>query len=137
MKNNKKIKYKNRFRCQYQKGDTCISQNFNSNNPISAPDIILTLSKLAVKVKEEINSEVGGRVALQVLKIHEYFIKTVNLQKHGNRKNKSYYFDPKAKNKTDRSERVDLEILGDYGLDNKTLTLSTYIKRYRQIKGWE
>ena len=97
----------------------------------------MTLSKLAVKVKEEINSEVGGRVALQVLKIHEYFIKTVNLQKHGNRKNKSYYFDPKAINKTDRSERVDLEILGDYGLDNKTLTLSTYIKRYRQIKGWE
>ena len=35
------------------------------------------------------------------------------------------------------TERVDLEILGDYGLDNKTLTLSTYIKRYRQIKGWE
>ena len=134
---NKKMNYKNRFRCQYQKGDTCISEKFNSNNPISTPDIILTLSKLAVKVKEEINSEVGGRVALQVLKIHEYFIKTVNLQKYGNRKNKSYYFDSKAKNKIDRSERVDLEILGDYGLDNETLTLSTYIKIYRQIKGWK
>lgn len=137
MKKKEKEKEKKfRFRCQYQKGDTCLSEKVNSHTPISAAEIILCLSTLAVKVKNEKSSELGDKVALKVLKIIEDNIIMVKNKKKGYGKSKSYYFNPTAKRKDDKSERVDLEFRGDYGLNDGSTKLTTYIKMYRQMKGW-
>ena len=72
----------NRFRCQYQKGEhTYVSVVVESENPISSSQIIHALAALAIKVKNKCGKKKGGRVALQVLKIHEYVIKNIHGEK--------------------------------------------------------
>lgn len=126
----------NFFRCQYQKGKICLSETIRHKQPITAPEILIALCKLAIQVKEKINEKKGGRVALQVLAIHEQFIKTINYSKIGNGASKSYYLDHKSKKKNNRSERIDLEFIGVYGLDDPDNIVSQYIHNYRELKKW-
>ncbi len=126
----------NYFRCQYQKGEVCESVVVSHKEPICAPEILVALCELAIKVKDNVDSETGKRVALEVLKIHEYFIKTVESLKIGTGASKSYYLNKKSKDKTDRTERIDLEFYGEYGIDKESHPISKYIKLYRDMKDW-
>ena len=134
------VKKSNRFRCQYQMGKICISETFESESPISSAQIIITLANLAVKVNHELNEEVGGRVALHVLIIHEFIMK--NVHGHyciGNGESKSYYLDKTSKNKSFNSERVDVEFRGIYGIKktNPLNLITNYIEKYREYKHWD
>lgn len=126
----------NYFRCQYQKSKVCESVVVSHKEPISAPEILTALCELAVKVKNNVDLDTGKRVALEVLKIHEYFIKTVKSLKIGIGTSKSYYLNKKSKNKADRTERIDLEFYGEYGVDIKCHPISRYIELYRNMKDW-
>ena len=50
----------NRFRCQYQKGDTCVSETFESEYSISSTQILYSLARLAISVGKEVGSKTGG-----------------------------------------------------------------------------
>lgn len=128
----------NRFRCQYQKGEKiCISECIESVNPISSAEVLLSLASLAVRVKNEYGKKKGGKVALQVLKIHEHVIKNIHSTKSvGTGASKSYYLDKRNKNKTNRSERIDIEFYGEYGKVDKNHKLTEYINKYRRMKKW-
>lgn len=128
----------NRFRCQYQKGEhTYVSEVIESENPISSSQIIHALAALAIKVKNKCGKKKGGRVALQVLKIHEYVIKNIHGEKcHDTGTSKSYYLDKINKNKLNRCERVDIEFYGNYGREDKKHILNLYILKYRKLKNW-
>lgn len=128
----------NRFRCQYQKGEkVCVSECIESLYPISSAEIIRALAALAIKVKGKYGKEKGGKVALRVLKIHEYVIKNIHRSKCiSTGASKSYYLDKRNKNKTNRSERVDIEFYGEYGAEDKTHILTEYINKYRKRKNW-
>lgn len=128
----------NRFRCQYQKGEhTYVSVVIESENPISSSQIIHALAALAIKVKNKCGKKKGGRVALQVLKIHEYVIKNIHGEKcHDTGTSKSYYLDKRNKNKLNRCERVDIEFYGNYGREDKKHILNSYILKYRKLKNW-
>lgn len=126
----------NYFRCQYQKGKICLSEKIRHQQPITAPEILIALCKLAIQVKEKINEKKGGKVALKVLSIHEKFIKTITHSKLGNGASKSYYLDHKSKKKNNRSERIDLEFIGQYGVDDPKHIISQYIHNYRDLKNW-
>jgi hypothetical protein len=124
------------FRCQYQKEDVCISVVIRDNEHISAERILISLAKLAVKVRREVNFKTACRVALQVLKIHEQFIESVQFNKLGNGNSKSYYLNKQSKNQNNKSERIDLEFYGNYGQLKDFNDISKYIKYYRVMKGW-
>ena len=127
----------NRFRCQYQKGEKiCISECIESVNPISSAEVLLSLASLAVKVKEMYGKKKGRKVALQVLKIHENIIRNNSNKCIGTGTSKSYYLDKRNKNKTNRSERVDVEFYGEYGSVDSNHILTDYIKKYRRMKNW-
>ena len=66
----------NRFRCQYQRGKTYVSETCENQEPITSSQILISLAILVNKVKNEVDWKTGGKVALQVLKIHEFVIKT-------------------------------------------------------------
>ncbi len=136
IKNNNKARMPHRFRCQYQKdGIDDVSDTFESIDSITSDDIMLSLARLAVKVKNEINEDIGGRVALKVLEIHEFIIKNfTNMDNDGFCK--SFKFDDTAKNTKDRSERVDIEIRGKYTSQSHDNVMSNYIELYRKQKGW-
>lgn len=133
MNDNKREYY---FRCQYQKGKTCVPVVKTSKEAISAPEILTALCELAIKVKDEINPETGKKVALEVLSIHEHFIKTIRYLKVGTGASKSYSLDRKSKKRNNRTERVDLEFYGEYGIDDENHPISKYIELYRQMKDW-
>ena len=127
----------NRFRCQYQKGDTCVSETFESEKSISSAQILFSLAKLAISVGKEVGSKTGGLVALKVLKIHEFVIKNI----HGNENigggpMKSYYLNKKSRDKIENSERIDLEFYGKFGVSDESNPLTRYIKMYRKQKSW-
>ena len=128
---------KNRFRCQYQKGEICVSDTLENDTPISAAQIIHSLASLAVKVEKDVNKEIGGKVALKVLEIHEHIMKSVYENECiGNGPIKSFYLNKTAKNKKDKSERVDIECYGTFGVSDDSI-LDDYINKYRESKGWE
>ena len=68
----------NRFRCQYQKGKLCVSDSIENENPITSSQILLSLARLAIKVKEIVNWKTGFKVALNVLRIHEFIMKNIH-----------------------------------------------------------
>lgn len=131
-----KLQRDNYFRCQYQKGKLCESIVISHSQPISAPEILTALCKLAIKVKENVTSKTGGKVALEVLKIHQSFIKDIENIRTGSGASKSYYLNKSGKTKNDKSERIDLEFYGEYGIDDKLHPISKYIKYYRNQKHW-
>jgi len=127
----------NRFRCQYQKGDICVPEHFESDAPISSSRIMLSLAKLAIKVQKEVNMKTGLKVALEVLKIHEYVMKNIHGKNNvGDGPIKSFYLDKKSKNKIDRSERIDIECYGSFGASDNLSMLNKYIMMYRERKKW-
>ena len=129
----------NRFRCQYQKGEKVyVSESIESKIPISSAQIILALATLAVKVEEKYGKKKGGKVALQILKIHEHVIRNIHDTKSVGTGvfSKSYYLDKRNKNKTNRSERGDLEFYGHFGFKDNTHILTEYINRFRKMKNW-
>jgi len=128
----------NRFRCQYQKGENVyVSECVESVNPITSAQIILALAALAVKVKVVFGKKKGGKVALQVLKIHEHVIRNIhNTKCVGSGVSKSYYLDKRNKNKINRSERIDIEFYGRFGSEDKYHILTEFINRYRKMKNW-
>ncbi|MEY8687939.1 hypothetical protein AB9N12_18100 [Bacteroides sp. AN502(2024)] len=128
----------NRFRCQYQKGQSdYVSELVESKRPISSAQIIVALASLALKVRDKFGKKKGGKVALQVLRIHEYIIKNIhNTMGSGTGASKSYYLDKRNKNKQNRTERIDIEFYGEYGFEDKSHILNPYIIKYRETKGW-
>lgn len=127
----------NRFRCQYQKGNICISETFESEKSISSAQILFSLAKLAISVGKEVGSKTGGLVALKVLKIHEFVIKSIHGNDNvGNGPMKSYYLNKKCRDKISNSERIDLEFYGKFGVSDESNPLTRYIKIYRKYKGW-
>lgn len=127
----------NRFRCQYQKGKICVSEPFESENPISSAQILISLAKLAIKVGNKVNIKTGRKVALKVLKIQEFVIKCIHDNNNiGDGPINSYYLNHTGKNKIDKSERIDLEFYGSYGESDKTSNINRYITLYKEIKGW-
>lgn len=128
----------NRFRCQYQKGNVCISEVFEDEAPISSTAILITLAKLAVSVTSIQGRKKGGKVALQILRIHEYVMKNLHGKANcGNGESKSFYIDKRNKNKIGRSERIDLEFYGEYGREDFRDPLCRYVKLYRRQKHWD
>ena len=128
---------KNRFRCQYQKGKTCESQTIESDVPISSEQILLSLIILAVDVKKKYGKDKGGKIALQVLKIHEHVMRDIygrNCVGHGHLH--SYYLDVRNKSKEKRSERIDLEFYGEYGRTDVNHNMHKYVEMYRRSKSW-
>ena len=128
----------NKFRCQYQKGQHDYeSVVVESTVPISSAQILLALAELAVKVKNKFGKKKGGKVALQVLKIHEYVIKNIhNVKGYNTGASKSYYLDKRNKNKLNRNERIDMEFYGEYGLEDNNHILNSYILKYGNMKNW-
>lgn len=127
-----------RFRCQYQKGKTCISESFESEHPITSTQILTSLAKLAIKVGKEVNLKTGGKVSLKVLKIQEYVIRCIhNNNNIGYGPINSFYLNHTGKNKIDKSERIDLEFYGSYGEADKISIINRYITKYKEIKGWK
>lgn len=127
----------NRFRCQYQKGKVCVSEVYESENTITSAQILLSLAKLAIKVKNEVNSKTGGIVALKVLEIHEFVMKCIHGKECvGKGPTNTYKLNKNAKKKISKSERVDLEFYGNYGISDDTSSLTRYIKLYRKSKMW-
>ena len=127
----------NRFRCQYQKGNTCVSETFESEYSISSAQILYSLAKLAISVGKEVGSKTGGLVALKVLKIHEFVIKSIHGNENvGANKKKSYYLNKKSRNKIDNSERIDIEFYGKFGVSDVSNPITRYIKMYRKYKSW-
>lgn len=125
------------FRCQYQRGEICVSEIIEDQDHISVENIFIALARLAVKVSREVDRKTGEKVALQVLKIHEFFMKSVEDNKYGTGSSKSHYINEKSKNKKNSSERVDIECFGEYGLIKNTFPMiSKYIEFYRKMKGW-
>lgn len=129
----------NRFRCQYQKGEkTYASEIIESETPITSAQIIFALSKLAITVRDTISKRKGGKVAFQVLKIHEYVMKSIHGKDNiGNGPIQSFYLDRRNKNKINRSERVDIEFYGDFGEEDLESPVNSYIKHYRKLKHWD
>lgn len=127
----------NRFRCQYQKGKTCVSESFESEHPITSAQILTSLAKLAIKVGKDVNLKTGLKVALEVLKIHEYVMKNIHGKNNvGDGPIKSFYLNKKSKNKIDRSERIDIECYGSFGASDNLSMLNKYIMMYRERKKW-
>lgn len=127
----------NRFRCQYQKGVICVSEAFESKNSISSAQILILLARLAIKVGKQVDAKTGGRVALKVLSVHEFIIKSIHGNDNkGNGPMKSYYLNDKSRDKIKNSERIDLEFYGVYGLSDESNIATRYIKMYRKKKGW-
>lgn len=125
------------FRCQYQKGEICISEVIENDEDIPIEDILVALSRLPIKVAKEVNRKAGEKAALQVLEIHNYLIKTVEERKSGTGNSKSYYTDSKSKRRKNRTERIDIECYGEYGLIRETYPMVTkYIEIYRKIQNW-
>lgn len=125
----------NRFRCQYQKGTTYVSETCDNEEPISSSQILISLAILAKKVKDKVDWKTGGRVALQVLKIHEYIIKNLhNCNNVSNGPFKSFYLNKKSKK--DKDERIDIEFYGSYGKADNTSRINKYITLYRAYKNW-
>lgn len=128
----------NRFRCQYQKGKTCVSETVESETPITSAQILYALISLAIKVQNNISKSIGERVALKVLEIHEFIIKNVHgYMSWGDGSSKSFNFDKTSKTKDERSERVDLEFRGYYGIQDQQSILNKYILGYREMKSWD
>lgn len=128
----------NRFRCQYQKGKTCVSQSFESEHPITSAQILVSLAKLAIKVGNKVNLKTGRKVALKVLKIQEYVIKCIHDNNNiGNGPINSFLLNHTGKSKIDKSERIDLEFYGPYGESDKTSIINRYITKYKEMKGWK
>ena len=128
----------NSFRCQYQKGNNdYVSVVVEYDCPISSGQLILALAELAIKVKKQFGKKKGGKVALQVLKIHEHIIRSIhNVESYSDGASKSYYLDKRNKNKLNRKERVDIEFYGKYGMEDKSHILNSYILKYRKSKHW-
>lgn len=127
----------NRFRSQYQKGDICVTEHFESEAPISSSQILLSLAKLAMKVQKEVNTKTGLKVALEVLRIHEHVMKNIHEKDNvGGGPMKSFYLDKKSKNKMERSERIDIECYGSFGASDNLSMLNKYIMMYREYKKW-
>jgi len=128
----------NRFRCQYQKGKTCVSESFESEHSITSAQILISLAKLAIKVGKDVNLKTGGKVSLKVLKIQEFVIRCIhNNNNIGNGPINSFYLNYTGKNKIDKSKRIDLEFYGSYGESDKTSIINRYITMYKEIKGWK
>ena len=127
----------NRFRCQYQKGDICVTEHFESEAPISSSQIIFSLAKLAIKVQKEVGVKTALKVALKVLGIHEYVMKNIHGKNNvGNGPVKSFYLNNGSKNKIERSERIDIECYGSFGVSDNSNELNRYIQIYRKFKKW-
>lgn len=128
----------NRFRCQYQIGEkTYESVTVDSENPITSVQILSSLAELAIKVYKNVSRKKGGKVALQVLKTHEFVMRDIHGRKNiGNGPMKSYYLDKRNKKKIKRSERVDIEFYGEFGIEDIHSPLNKYIQYYRKTKRW-
>lgn len=127
----------NRCRCQYQKGELCISEKYESEEPITCSQIMLSLVKLALKVRDSEGEKLGGKVALKVLQIHERIMRSLWNIKNKDHLSKSFYLDKRNKNKINRSERVDIELFGDYASETSDSPIVRYIKYYRKMKHWD
>lgn len=132
-----RMKKKNRFRCQYQKGDEiCESEPLESDSPITYEQVLVALASLAVKIGYLYGDKPGGEVALKVLEIHERVILDMYPNQHcGDGKSKSYYFNLQDKNKIERSERVDIQFWGEFEGGKPSHPLHHYIELYRKSKG--
>lgn len=127
----------NRFRCQYQKGKLCVSDSIEDENPITSSQILLSLARLAIKVKDIVNWKTGCRVALNVLRIHEFIMKNIHGKNNiGNGPINSYPLGKTNKDKIERSERIDLECYGSFGASDNSSKLNKYILMYREYKKW-
>ncbi len=122
----------NRFRCQYQKKGKCISDSIEKETPITSIQIIVSLCRLATKVRNEVSKKAGEKVALQVLKIHEHIIRDVHGKNNiGHGPTHSYFLNKK------NNERVDIEFYGEYGANDKDNPINKYIYYYKKTKGWQ
>ena len=127
----------NRFRCRYQKGELCVSDSIEDEKPITSSQILLSLARLAIKVKDNVNRKTGCKVALKVLGIHEFVMKSIHGNNNiGNGPINSYPLGKTNKNKIERSERIDLECYGLFGASDNSSKLNKYILMYREYKKW-
>jgi hypothetical protein len=127
----------NRFRCQYQKGKLCVSDSIEDENPITSTQILSSLARLAIKVKDEVNWKTGCKVALKVLMIHEFVMKNIHGNNIlGNGQINTYLLGKTNKKKMERSERIDLECYGSFGASDNSSKLNKYILMYREYKKW-
>jgi hypothetical protein len=123
------------FRVQYQKGNFEISESISGCGYLSISKMIMTILTFVMKVKNEVGVEQGGKMALKGL---EYIFKlchNVDMDRKGTGASESTYISlNSAKDRTDRSERFDVEFLGLGGRDDLSNDVITrFIKCYKQI----
>lgn len=61
------------------------------------------LCELAVKVRDNVSPSTGEKVALEILSIHEHFIKAIKYLKMGTGASQSYPLDRKGKKRNNRT----------------------------------
>lgn len=108
---------KNYIRLQYQKDKYYISEKHESNDPIGLTDLIRVLVSLPKKVEKQYGNDVAGKVAVVCVDLIIKFSKNSKWHMIGDGASMSQYLNIKSKNKTERTERVDIEIYGEAGKD--------------------
>lgn len=123
------------FRLQYHKGEYLISENVEGRGYLPIRKMIEITLRFVIKVKNEVGEEIGGKVALQGLKLICKLCTQVEMDWIGNGQSVSHFLDlNNAKNSVDRSERFDVEFLGIGGRDDKQCEeISKFIKAYKEI----
>lgn len=116
------------FKAEYQVGDeTLLSITITDPKYISISQMIQTILMLAKDVKDEIDGETGGRVALAALKLIQKVAHNSNSDIHGQGDIFREKLDRNSKHKANRSERVDLLLYGYGGKDKEDNKIVTRI----------
>jgi hypothetical protein len=121
------------FQCQYQVGkEVQVSTIVKDAEYSSVAQIMTALARLAIKVKDQVDPKTGGRVALEVVHIIKDLIGSVNYDKQGNARSKSYYMGRGSKHKANCSEYVDVIFYGSGGKDDQKIEdVSRFIHYFR------
>jgi len=123
------------FRVQYQIGAIEISEKVEGYGYLSVSSMIMTILKLVMKVKDEIDEETGGKVALKGLRLIFNLCHNVNMDWQGTGGSQSKYLNLyNAKDKAGRSERFDVEFLGIGGKDDlSNEAITKFIASYKKL----
>lgn len=122
------------FRVQYQKGTYEISEKTEGVGYLPISEMIETILKFVVKVKNEAGEELGGKMALEGLKLIFKLCYNVDMDWQDTGGSKSKYINrSSAKNKIERSGRFDYEYQGLGGRDDLSNEVITrFIRAYKE-----
>lgn len=124
------------FRLQYQKGkDIITAEVIEGKGYLPISKMMETILAFVMKVIKERGGDVGGKIALQGLKLIFRLFNQVETDWNGDGQSVSHKLNFKtAKDKEGRSERFDVEFLGIGGRDDESNELiSKLIQTYKEM----